>query len=29
MTARVRCPECGAEYLRPFSCNRRGFCPSC
>lgn len=27
--ARVRCPECGAEYLRPFSCKCRGFCPSC
>lgn len=27
--ARIRCKECGAEYLRPFSCKCRGFCPSC
>ncbi|MCD4709198.1 MAG: transposase zinc-binding domain-containing protein [Candidatus Sabulitectum sp.] len=25
--ARIRCEECGAEYLRPFSCKCRGFCP--
>ena len=27
--ARVRCDECRAEFLVPFSCQRRSFCPSC
>jgi uncharacterized OB-fold protein len=27
--ARVRCCDCGHEYLLPFSCKRRHFCPSC
>src|SRR3972149_2896713 len=27
--ARVRCAECGNEYLLAFSCKRRHFCPSC
>ena len=27
--ARVRCDGCGHEYLLPFSCKRRHFCPSC
>lgn len=27
--ARVRCPECAAEYLVAFSCQTRTFCPSC
>jgi len=27
--ARVRCPDCGHEYLLAFSCKRRHFCPSC
>ena len=27
--ARVRCAECGHEYLLAFSCKRRHFCPSC
>jgi hypothetical protein len=27
--ARVRCPDCRAEYLVPFSCQSRCFCPSC
>lgn len=27
--ARVGCQECRAEYLVAFSCQRRGFCPSC
>ncbi len=27
--ARVRCGDCGFERLIPFSCKRRGFCPSC
>ena len=27
--ARVRCDECGHEYLLAFSCKRRHFCPSC
>jgi hypothetical protein len=27
--ARVACPECHAEYLAAFSCQRRGFYPSC
>ena len=26
---RVRCDSCHAEHLVAFSCNRRGFCPSC
>ena len=26
---RVRCMACHAERLVPFSCKRRGFCPSC
>ena len=26
---RLRCPECAFERLLPFSCKRRGFCPSC
>ncbi len=26
---RLRCEECHAEHLLPFSCKRRGFCPSC
>ncbi len=26
---RVRCEECGNEYLLAFSCKRRQFCPSC
>jgi len=26
---RVRCDTCHAEHLVAFSCNRRGFCPSC
>ncbi|MFP4088239.1 MAG: transposase zinc-binding domain-containing protein, partial [Desulfobacteraceae bacterium] len=26
---RVRCGECGHEYLLAFSCKRRHFCPSC
>jgi len=26
---RVKCPDCGAEYLLAFSCKRRHFCPSC
>ena len=26
---RVRCQSCGDEKLTPFSCKRRGFCPSC
>ena len=26
---RLRCPECAFERLVPFSCKRRGFCPSC
>jgi hypothetical protein len=27
--ARVRCGACGHEVLVPFSCKRRGICPSC
>lgn len=27
--ARIRCPDCAAEYLLAFSCNGRGLCPSC
>ena len=27
--ARIRCSDCGHEYLLPFSCKRRHFCPSC
>ncbi len=27
--ARVRCPDCGEEYLLAFSCKCRSFCPSC
>ena len=27
--ARVRCGACGHELLVPFSCKRRGLCPSC
>jgi len=27
--ARVRCHDCGHEYLLAFSCKRRHFCPSC
>ncbi len=26
---RLRCPDCAFERLVPFSCKRRGFCPSC
>ena len=27
--ARVRCKDCHHEFLLPFSCKRRTFCPSC
>ena len=27
--ARVKCEECGHEFLLAFSCKRRHFCPSC
>jgi len=27
--ARVRCGDCGEDYLLPYSCKCRGFCPSC
>ena len=27
--SRIRCEECGHEYLLSFSCKRRHFCPSC
>jgi len=27
--ARFRCEGCAREHLVPFSCKRRGFCPSC
>lgn len=27
--ARVKCDDCKHEYLLPFSCKRRHFCPSC
>jgi hypothetical protein len=26
---RLRCTHCAGEHLLPFSCKRRGFCPSC
>ncbi|MHC4408483.1 MAG: transposase [Planctomycetota bacterium] len=26
---RLRCDDCGFDRLVPFSCKRRGFCPSC
>src|SRR3989454_3004516 len=26
---RLRCPSCGYDRLLPFSCKRRGVCPSC
>jgi DNA-directed RNA polymerase subunit RPC12/RpoP len=26
---RVKCQDCGAEFLLAFSCKRRHFCPSC
>ncbi|MGB0333962.1 MAG: IS91 family transposase [Opitutales bacterium] len=26
---RVHCPDCGHHYLLPFTCKRRGCCPSC
>jgi Transposase zinc-binding domain len=26
---RLRCTNCAFEHLLPFSCKRRGFCPSC
>jgi hypothetical protein len=26
---RLRCASCAFEHLLPFSCKRRGFCPSC
>jgi len=26
---RLRCADCGHDKLVAFSCNRRGFCPSC
>ena len=26
---RVRCPDCGEEFLVATSCQKRGFCPSC
>jgi hypothetical protein len=26
---RLRCANCACEHLLPFSCKRRGFCPSC
>ena len=26
---RLRCDDCGCDRLLPFSCKRRGFCPSC
>ncbi|MCP4119683.1 MAG: hypothetical protein GY737_30635, partial [Desulfobacteraceae bacterium] len=29
LLARVRCEDCGHEYLLAFSCKRRQFCPSC
>lgn len=28
-SARVRCKDCGHEYLLAYSCKRRHFCPSC
>ncbi len=27
--ARVKCQDCNHEYILPFSCKRRLFCPSC
>ena len=27
--ARVKCADCHHEYLLPFPCKRRHFCPSC
>ena len=27
--ARVKCSDCGHEFLLAFSCKRRHFCPSC
>jgi ribosomal protein S27E len=27
--ARIRCPDCQSEHLLTFSCETRGFCPSC
>ena len=27
--ARVKCDDCDHEYILPFSCKRRHFCPSC
>ena len=27
--ARVKCEDCGHEFLLAFSCKRRHFCPSC
>jgi len=27
--ARIRCPDCRAEYLLAFSCKTRDLCPSC
>lgn len=27
--ARIKCEDCGEEFLLPFSCKRRNFCPSC
>ena len=27
--SRIRCNDCGDEHLLPFSCKKRGFCPSC
>jgi ribosomal protein S27E len=27
--ARIRCPDCGEEWLLMFSCRTHGFCPSC
>jgi len=27
--ARIKCGDCGHEYLLAFSCKRRHFCPSC
>ena len=27
--ARVKCEDCGHEYLLAYSCKRRHFCPSC
>lgn len=27
--ARIDCDQCGRDYLQPFSCKTRYFCPSC